>query len=335
MNMVFKDKVVLVTGGTGSCGHQIVRRLLKDEGVRQIRILSRDEKKQYDMKKEFPDAPIRYFIGDVRNTRRVREVMHGIDIVLHTAAMKHVTFCEEHPFEAVQTNVLGAQNIIDAAIHENVERVVALSTDKAVKPVNAMGITKALMEKLVIEANYLPRNNSTKFCCVRYGNVVNTRGTVVPFFRHLIKEEKTATITDPKMTRFLLTLNDAVELVFYAARNTEGGEIFVKKASATNLLQLAKILAKEQGKDLKYEIIGKFPGEKIHELLLSEDEMARAEERDGFFILKRHKQTSNLENTDKEYISKDEVVSDEAIEQLLKREDAKEDTSSKDTLYFK
>ncbi len=271
----FSAKRVLVTGGTGSFGNFVVRRLL-NAGVKEVRVLSRDEKKQYDMRVFYQGRPdLTLVIGDVRHADVIDEAMHGIDIVFHAAALKQVPTCEHHPQEAIKTNVLGAENLVAAALRHRVECFVMISTDKAVKPVNVMGMTKALQERLVLHGNLSRANRGTRLCCVRYGNVLRSRGSVVPFFRRQLALGQTMTITDERMTRFLLTLNEAIDLVLYAAQSTQGGEIFVRKAPAAKVTDIACVMADEAGKPCDYRVIGILPGEKLHEILVSEEELVR------------------------------------------------------------
>lgn len=278
--MNLKDKKILITGGTGSFGNKVAN-YLETFNPKEILIYSRDEKKQYEMKAIKPNYS--YWIGDVRDKDRLREVMHGVDYVFHAAALKQVPSCESYPFEAVKTNVLGSQNLCEVAIEKGVDTVVALSTDKAVKPINAMGISKSMMEKIVCSQNQF--DIKTKFCCVRYGNVMGSRGSVIPLFKRLIDGDKKLTITDPNMTRFMMTLDESVELVLHALTNAKGGEVFVKKAPASTVQMLAETMIKKYGDgDLsKIEVVGVRPGEKIDEVLLNEYEIQRAKESEDFF----------------------------------------------------
>jgi len=290
---VFSGKRVLVTGGTGSFGHQIVDRLLGEDPV-EIRIFSRDEDKQvrmseeYGMGHQYPrKRALNFVIGDVRNRESVREAVRGIDIIFHAAALKQVPLCEYHVWEAVQTNVVGAQNVIQAALEENVEKVVAVSTDKAVKPVNAMGMTKSIQEKLFTAANFHRSGKRTIFSCVRYGNVVGSRGSVIPLFKRQIESGGPITITDPKMTRFMLTLAEAIELVFRAVLKGVGGEVFVLKIPAAAVRDIAYVMAEalSPGKKVPVETVGIRPGEKIHEVLVSEAEAVRTIEDDSTYVI--------------------------------------------------
>ena len=246
----YAEKTVLVTGGTGSFGNFVVRRLL-ELGAREVRVLSRDEKKQYDMRVFYQQRPdLSFIIGDVRSEAQLDEAMSGAQIMFHAAALKQVPACEQHPMEAVRTNILGANNLIEAAMRHRLEAFVMISTDKAVKPVNVMGMTKALQERLVIKANQARANHGTRFAAVRYGNVLRSRGSVIPHFRRQLQLGQQITITDERMTRFLLTLNDAIDLVLYAAEHAAGGEIFVRKAPAARVTDLAAVLCEAAGKKL-------------------------------------------------------------------------------------
>jgi UDP-N-acetylglucosamine 4,6-dehydratase/5-epimerase len=274
---------ILITGGTGSFGNRVGAHLLK-QGPAQIRIYSRDEKKQWEMQKVFPQ--LRYIIGDVRDRERLNEAMQGVDFVFHAAALKQVPSCEDYPYEAVKTNVLGSQNACEAAKANGVKTFVALSTDKAVKPVNAMGISKAMMEKIVCSQNQMGGN--TVFCCVRYGNVMGSRGSVIPLFQQQIKDGQPMTITVPEMTRFLLTLDQSVDLVMHAMLHAQGGELFVRKAPACTVQALAEAMRLKyspQGVNHSIKITGIRPGEKIHEILVNEYEIQRSvESKEHFHI---------------------------------------------------
>ena len=255
---------VLVTGGTGSFGSTMVRRLLAQD-VGEVRVLSRDELKQSELRRDMDDERLRYLIGDVRDLPRLARAMRGVDIVVHAAALKQVPACEYNPFEAIQTNIMGAKNVIDVALQRQVQRVIAISTDKAVKPVNAMGMTKALQERIFL--SYHRNESPTKFMCVRYGNVVGSRGSVIPYF--LAQRPKgLLTITDPRMTRFLITLDQGVKYVLRSIETMLGGEIFVPKIPSVRIVDLARVIAPE----CKQETIGIRPGEKMHEVMVPEDD---------------------------------------------------------------
>ncbi|RYE58225.1 MAG: SDR family NAD(P)-dependent oxidoreductase [Sphingobacteriales bacterium] len=311
--MDYKNTVVLVTGGTGSFGNYITHRLF-ELGAKEIRILSRDEKKQYDMKNRYDnDQRLKFYLGDIRDATRVDNVMNGVDIVYQAAALKQVPACEASPFEAVKTNIIGIENIIQSALKHNVAKVVCVSTDKAVKPVNVMGMTKAIQERLMLSANHAPGNRGTKFCVVRYGNVMLSRGSVIPFFRDLLVENKPLTITDEGMTRFLLTLNDAIDLVMYATEHTNGGETFVKKAPSSLIIDVARIVAELEEKEFKFSIIGKFPGEKIHEILITEEELQRTENKGDYFIVHPWWERCIFNDLQAEYSSGIQVVNDLSV----------------------
>ncbi|MFA5246354.1 MAG: polysaccharide biosynthesis protein [Candidatus Micrarchaeia archaeon] len=282
-----KGKKVVVTGGTGSFGNHIVEWLAKME-PQSVTIYSRDENKQYHMRHKLSDNPLfKFEIGDVRDRERLIEVFRGKDIVFHAAALKHVPQCEDFPFEAVKTNIIGAKNVAEAAIECGVQRVVAVSTDKAVKPINTMGISKAMQEKIMLNAN---GRGKTIFSVVRYGNVAGSRGSVIPYFKQLIEKKQTLPITNSDMTRFWLTLDDAIGLVFYALDNANGGEIFVRKASSCNIMVLADAMGEHFGQKKGYptKVVGIRAGEKIHEVLVSEEEMVRATEEDEYFVIHPH-----------------------------------------------
>ena len=317
-----ENKRVLVTGGTGSFGLFIVNRLLT-MGVKEIRILSRDEKKHYDMRIQFGgEKRISLITGDVRDAQRVREATRGCHIVFQAAALKHVNNCEFHPNEAVKTNITGVQNVIDAAIEYDVEKFVTVSTDKAVKPVNVMGMTKAIQERLVIAANKQPNNAGTKFCCVRYGNVMNSRGSAIPFFRHLVASRRPITITHEEMTRFLLTLDDAIDLVMFAAEDMKGGEVYIKKAPSVRIMDLAETIAGESGAKFEHTVIGMIPGEKLHEILISEEEIPRARDLPGYFVVEPSWSTNRYQQVTDEYESSTNLITSSAeIGALLLRSD--------------
>jgi len=281
MTAQFSNKNILITGGTGSFGNALLRRLLLLD-IAEIRIFSRDEKKQDDMRKRYTDQRLKFYIGDVRDYNSINTATRGVDFVFHSAALKQVPSCEFHPLQATKTNVLGTENVLEAAIRNKVKNVVCLSTDKAVYPINAMGISKALMEKVAIAKS---RNSlNTKICVTRYGNVMASRGSVIPLFVEQIKQGKPLTITNPEMTRFMMTLDDAVELVLYAFENGNSGDIFVQKAPAASLEVLTKAL-KELLHEPEHPIgtIGTRHGEKLYEAFLSVEEMALAEDMGDYF----------------------------------------------------
>ncbi|MDF1820580.1 MAG: SDR family NAD(P)-dependent oxidoreductase [Alcanivoracaceae bacterium] len=280
--MDISDKVVLVTGGTGSFGKTMVRRLL-DQGCQEVRILSRDEAKQEEMRIAFQRQELRFHIGDVRDAAAVSKVMQGVDLVFHAAALKQVPSCEFFPMEAVKTNVIGSQNVIDAAAAAGVHSVVCLSTDKAVMPINAMGMTKALMEKVAQASSRQLRADQTTVSCVRYGNVMCSRGSVIPLFMKQIAEGKPLTITDPRMTRFMLSLQDAIDLVGFAFENANQGDIFIRKAPACTVEQLAQALLELFEADNGTQVIGMRHGEKLYETLASAEELRRSEDMGDYY----------------------------------------------------
>lgn len=273
------DKTILVTGGTGSFGKKFIRKVLEHD-VKKIIVFSRDELKQYEMAQEYTDPRIRFFIGDVRDKDRLYRAFDGVDIVIHAAALKHVGACEYNPFEAVKTNINGAQNIIEAAIDRGVQKVIALSTDKAASPVNLYGATKLASDKLFVAANSYVGEKHTKFSVVRYGNVVGSRGSVVPFFKK-IKETGILPITDERMTRFWITLDQGVQFVLDNLERMHGGEIFVPKIPSMTVMDLAKAIAP----DCEIDIIGIRPGEKLHEAMIMEDDARHTKEFDTYFVI--------------------------------------------------
>lgn len=278
---MFKDKTLLVTGGTGSFGNAVLLRLLNSE-LSEIRIFSRDEKKQDDMRRKYKNPKLKFYIGDVRDYQSVLNAMRGVDFVFHAAALKQVPSCEFHPIEAVKTNVLGTENVLEAAIQCGVKRIVVLSTDKAVYPINAMGISKAMMEKVAVAKSR--SSSQTVINVTRYGNVMASRGSVIPLFIEQIRTGKSITITDPSMTRFMMTLDDAVDLVLYAFEHGRPGEVFVQKAPAATIEVLAKALAVLMGKpEHELCVIGTRHGEKLYEALLSREEMVAAEDLDNYY----------------------------------------------------
>ena len=277
------NRVLLITGGTGSFGNAVLRRFL-ETSIAEIRIFSRDEKKQDDMRKRYNNPKLKFYIGDVRDPRSVAAAIRGVDHVFHAAALKQVPSCEFHPMQAVRTNVLGTENVLEAAIGAGVKRVVCLSTDKAVYPINAMGISKAMMEKVMVAASRNLENTGTVICGTRYGNVMASRGSVIPLFVEQVLAGKPITVTDPSMTRFMMTLDDAVELVLYAFEHGTNGDIFVQKAPAATVEVLTQAILALMGR-LDHEVrnIGTRHGEKLYEALLSREEMACAEDRGDYF----------------------------------------------------
>lgn len=279
---MFKDKVLMITGGTGSFGNAVLDRFLSTD-VREIRIFSRDEKKQEDMRIRLNNPKLKFYIGDVRSFDSIKQAMKGVDYVFHAAALKQVPSCEFYPLEAIQTNVLGSENVMNAAISCGVSRVVMLSTDKAVYPINAMGISKAMMEKFMVAKARMQSPEETVFCATRYGNVMASRGSVIPLFVSQLKEGGALTVTDPKMTRFLMSLEDSVDLVLYAFENGEQGDIFVQKAPASTIEDLALALKDLFERDNEIRTIGTRHGEKLYETLISREEMAKAEDMGEYY----------------------------------------------------
>jgi UDP-glucose 4-epimerase len=279
---MFTDKVLLITGGTGSFGNAVLRRFL-NTGIKEIRIFSRDEKKQDDMRQYYKNPKIKYYIGDVRNYDSINSSMKGVDYVFHAAALKQVPSCEFFPTEAVRTNVLGCENVLNAALENNVGRVIVLSTDKAVYPINAMGMSKALSEKVMIAKSRDLDASRMIFCGTRYGNVMASRGSVIPLFVDQIKNGQPLTVTDPKMTRYMMTLESAVDLVLFAYKNGRPGDIFVQKAPAATIEVLAKALIELYNSKSEIRIIGTRHGEKLYETLVNREEMAKAEDMGDYY----------------------------------------------------
>jgi len=283
---MFDDKVVLVTGGTGSFGEKFTHIMLTDFRPKKLIIFSRDELKQHEMRQVYPDGadgPMRYFIGDVRDVERLRRAMHGVDIVVHAAALKQVPACEYNPIEAIMTNVMGAKNVIDAALDTGVKKVLALSTDKAVNPVNIYGATKLVAEKLFVHSNVYSGATGTRFSCVRYGNVVGSRGSVIPLFLQQ-RHNGSVTVTDTRMTRFWITLEQGVRFVVRCIEQMQGGEVFIPKIPSMDIMELARTIAP----NCAIEEIGIRPGEKLHEVLVSEDEARQTLELDDMYIVQPH-----------------------------------------------
>ena len=280
---MFKNKTLLITGGTGSFGNAVLKRFL-DTDIKEIRIFSRDEKKQDDMRHALQNPKVKFYIGDVRNKRSVDNAMRGVDFIFHAAALKQVPSCEFFPIEAVNTNVLGTQNVLDSAVEHGVKRVIVLSTDKAAYPINAMGISKAMMEKVAVaKARSLGDDSTTTICCTRYGNVMASRGSVIPLWIDQMQGGKDITITDPNMTRFMMTLEDAVDLVLYAFEHGHNGDLFVQKAPAATLDVLAKALTELYNSKVEIRTIGTRHGEKLYETLVTREEMAKAMDMGNYF----------------------------------------------------
>jgi UDP-glucose 4-epimerase len=278
---MFENKILLITGGTGSFGNAVLRRFL-DSDIAEIRIFSRDEKKQDDMRKRYNNPKLKFYLGDVRDVDSVRTSMRGVDYVFHAAALKQVPSCEFYPLQAVKTNVLGTENVLEAAITLGVKRVICLSTDKAVYPINAMGISKAMMEKVAVAKSR--ESEATTICVTRYGNVMASRGSVIPLFVDQIRGGHKLTITDPEMTRFMMTLDDAVDLVLYAFEHGTSGDIFVQKAPAATITTLTEALTSLLGvSDQSVSVIGTRHGEKLFEVLLSREEMVASQDLGGYF----------------------------------------------------
>lgn len=278
-----ENKTLLITGGTGSFGNAVLRKFLSTDFVQEIRIFSRDEKKQDDMRHFYKSDKIKYYIGNTRDKNTVDEAMHGVDYVFQAAALKQVPSCEFFPMEAVKTNIEGCENVLDSAIRNNVKNVIVLSTDKAVYPINAMGMSKALSEKLMIAKSRNLSKTNTTLCGTRYGNVMASRGSVIPLFVEQIKNGKEITITDPTMTRFMMTLDDAVDLVMYAFNNSTNGDIFVQKAPAATIETLAKALIDLYNSKSTIKIIGTRHGEKLYETLVTREEMVKAQDMGQYF----------------------------------------------------
>ncbi len=291
---MFKDKTLLITGGTGSFGNAVMRRFLDTE-IKEIRIFSRDEKKQDDMRKLYHNDKLKFYIGDVRDISSVKNAMHGVDYIFHAAALKQVPSCEFFPLEAVKTNVLGTENVLSAAIEMGVKKVVCLSTDKAAYPINAMGISKAMMEKVFVAKSKTVDPSKTLICGTRYGNVMASRGSVIPLFIDQIKHEKPLTITNGAMTRFLMSLEEAVELVVFAFKHAEAGDIFVQKSPASTIEDLAKALRELFGSQTEIKTIGTRHGEKLFETLLTKEEYAVAVDLGSYYKIPADKRDLNYD----------------------------------------
>jgi len=303
---MFKNKILLITGGTGSFGNAVLKRFLDTE-IKEIRIFSRDEKKQDDMRHALQNPKVKFYIGDVRNKRSVDNAMHSVDFIFHAAALKQVPSCEFFPIEAVNTNVLGTQNVLDSAVEHGVKRMIVLSTDKAAYPINAMGISKAMMEKVAIaKARSLGDDAKTTICCTRYGNVMASRGSVIPLFVDQMAAGKDLTITDPNMTRFMMTLDDAVDLVLYAFEHGQNGDLFVQKAPAATIEVLAKAIIDLYQSNSKVRVIGTRHGEKLYETLVTREEMAKSEDMGDYFRIPADNRDLNY---DKYFVEGQEEVS--------------------------
>ena len=292
---MFENNILLITGGTGSFGHAVLDRFI-DTDVREIRIFSRDEKKQDDMRTEYGNNPkIKFYIGDVRDINSVKNAMHGVDYIFHAAALKQVPSCEFFPLEAAKTNIIGTDNVLSAAIEYGVKKIICLSTDKAAYPINAMGTSKAMMEKVVIAKSRTVDPSKTTICCTRYGNVMASRGSVIPRFVEQIKAGKPLTITEPAMTRFIMSLEEAVELVVFAFEHAENGDIMVQKAPACTIAVLAEAVKELFNPQAETKIIGIRHGEKMYETLLTKEECAHAEDMGNFFRVPCDKRDLNYE----------------------------------------
>lgn len=280
---MFKDKILLITGGTGSFGNTVLRHFL-DTDIKEIRIFSRDELKQDDMRKKYNNNKLKFYLGDVRDVNSIKNAMKDVDYIFHAAALKQVPSCEFYPIQAVQTNVLGTENVLNVAIEYKVKKVIVLSTDKAVYPINAMGTSKAMMEKVAVAKSRNCTDNQTVICCTRYGNVMASRGSVIPLFINQIRENKPISITDPAMTRFMMSLDEAVDLVLYAFKHGKNGDIFVQKSPAATVELLANTIKNMLGKpDHEVKVIGTRHGEKLYETLLTREEMVKADDLNGYY----------------------------------------------------
>lgn len=324
-NSMFKDKTLLITGGTGSFGNAVMERFLETD-IKEIRIFSRDEKKQDDMRKHYKSNKLKFYIGDVRDLASVKNAMHGVDYIFHAAALKQVPSCEFFPLEAVNTNVMGTDNVLTAAIDYGVKKVICLSTDKAAYPINAMGISKAMMEKVFVAKSKTVDPNRTLICGTRYGNVMASRGSVIPLFIDQIKSGQPLTVTDPNMTRFLMSLEEAVELVVFAFHNAEAGDIMVQKSPASTIGDLAQAVKELFNADNEIKIIGTRHGEKRYETLLTKEEYVKAEDLPGFYKVPADQRDLNYDKYfaegDQKLTSVEEYNSDNT--QILNIEQIKE-----------
>lgn len=305
---MFKGKTLLITGGTGSFGNAVMKRFL-DTDINEIRIFSRDEKKQDDMRKQYKSEKLKFYIGDVRDISSVKNAMHGVDYVFHAAALKQVPSCEFFPMEAVKTNVIGTENVLQASVESGIEKVICLSTDKAAYPINAMGISKAMMEKVFVAKAKTVDPNKTLICGTRYGNVMASRGSVIPLFINQIKNGEPLTVTDPSMTRFLMSLEEAVELVVFAFKNAEAGDIMVQKSPASTIGDLAIALKELFNVENDIKVIGTRHGEKLYETLLTREEHVVAEDMGGFYRVPAD--TRDL-NYDKYFVEGDHQLTSES-----------------------
>ncbi|PYZ96006.1 UDP-glucose 4-epimerase [Alteribacter lacisalsi] len=304
---MFEGKTLLITGGTGSFGNAVMNRFLETD-IKEIRIFSRDEKKQDDMRKQYKNNKLKFYLGNVRDKESVKNAMHGVDYIFHAAALKQVPSCEFFPLEAVKTNVIGTENVLNAAIECGIEKVICLSTDKAAYPINAMGISKAMMEKVFVAKAQTVDQEKTLICGTRYGNVMASRGSVIPLFIEQIKSGDPLTVTDPNMTRFLMSLEEAVELVVFAFENAEAGDIMVQKAPASTIIDLAQAVKELFEADNEIKVIGTRHGEKLYETLLTREEHVVAEDLGGFYKVPADKRDLNY---DKYFVEGDEQLSTE------------------------
>lgn len=303
---MFDDKILMITGGTGSFGHTVLKRFLNTD-VREIRIFSRDEKKQEDMRIELANDKVKFHIGDVRDYDSLAQALVGVDYIFHAAALKQVPSCEFYPMEAVRTNVIGTENVLNAAIATGVKRVVVLSTDKAVYPINAMGISKAMAEKLMVAKSRMIPKSGPVICATRYGNVMASRGSVIPLFVRQLKDGEPLTVTDPKMTRFLMSLEDSVDLVLHAFEHAQQGDIFVQKSPASTVADLAEALKEVFGRDGQVKIIGTRHGEKLYESLISREEMAKAQDMQRYYRIPADNRDLNY---NKYFVEGEQQISD-------------------------
>ena len=339
---MFKDKTLLITGGTGSFGQKMLKYFIKNTNIKEIRIFSRDEEKQDRMRTVFNDGRIKYYIGDVRNYKSILEASKGVDYIFHAAALKQVPSCEFYPMEAVATNIIGASNVVDAAVNNKVKNIVVLSTDKAVNPINAMGMTKALMEKIMVAKSRNTNPDDTILSATRYGNVMASRGSVIPLFIKQCKENKPITVTDPNMTRFLMSLEESVQLVLFAFNNAQTGDIFVQKAPASTIYDLADAIRELFNPKNEIKIIGTRHGEKSHETLVSREEIIKAVDMGHFYRIPADNRDLNYDKYfskgNKNITQKEEYTSyntqrltkDEVIAKLLELDYVQAELKSKE-----
>ncbi|MEI0448148.1 polysaccharide biosynthesis protein [Brachyspira intermedia] len=330
---MFKDKILLITGGTGSFGNKMLRYFINNTDIKEVRVFSRDEEKQDRMRTELKDDRIKYYIGNVRDYKSINEALRNVDFVFHAAALKQVPSCEFYPIQAVHTNIIGSSNVIDACIENKVKKLVMLSTDKAVYPINAMGMTKAIMEKLMIsKSRNLPNDGNTTLCATRYGNVMASRGSVIPLFIKQCKENKPLTVTDPNMTRFLMSLDESVNLVLFAFNNAVNGDIFVQKAPACTIMDLALAIKEIFNPNVEIKIIGTRHGEKTYETLINKEDMIKAVDMGNFYKIPADNRDLNYDkyfiDGNTELASKEEYNSDNTTR--LNKDEVKEKLLSLD-----